>query len=406
MHQFEFTARNQDGQAVSGSRLAPSANDLAISLSREELTPICIRPQKSRWVSETKQAIEIHLNPVRAADRVMVCRQLASLLRANVPLSRALKCLADATENPGIRRSLNQVHDAVKSGQELALAMRPHPSLFTPLAISLVQAGEQIGRLDQAFEQIASNLERQLETQRNVWTALRYPILVVSALLVALTLINTLAVPAFARVFARLDVPLPTPTKILIASSDFMIQYGPALLALTLLGIVLAKASYRTRPGRIAWDRHLLKVPFLGNILHMCMLSRFCHSLAMITRAGVPLMTGMRVTAEVTDNHFVRQRIRRMTGALSQGDNLGGAAARTHLFSPLVIQMISVGEEAGTVDELMQRAGDYYESEARYRAQRLSDALQPALLIGLGLLISFVALGVFMPMWSLMDGYL
>lgn len=406
MNRFEFTARTQDGQPVCGTRLAPSANDLAISLSREELTPVRIRPQRSRWFAETKQAIELRLNPIRATDRVMVCRQLASLLRANVPLSRALKCLAEATENPRIRHTLTQVHDAVKSGQEMALAMRPHPTLFTPLAVSLVQAGEQIGRLDQAFEQIATNLERQLETQRNVWTALRYPIFVVSALMVALTLINTLAVPAFARVFARLDVPLPTPTRILIASSDFMIQYGPLLLTLALLAVVLAKASYRTGPGRIAWDRHLLKVPFLGPILHMCMLSRFCHSLAMITRAGVPLMAGMQVTAEVTDNHHVRQRIRRLNGALAQGDNLGSAAARTRLFSPLVIQMISVGEEAGTVDELMQRAGDYYESEARYRAQRLSDALQPALLIGLGLLISFVALGVFMPMWSLMDGYL
>jgi len=405
MTRYHYSGRDAAGQAVGGWMQGASSAAVAERLLADGVVPLKIdssRFDRRRW-SGLMQA-ELGFGP-GDADMIMLCRQMASLLRARVPLARAVLGVRDVTRHPALKRALTRVHESIAAGQDLALAMQQESRVFSRLAVSLVHAGERVGRLDRAFEQIVDHLERERVTRRAVWASLRYPIFVVAAMFVALLVIDSFAMPAFISLFGRLGSELPTATKMLMEITGFVTHVGPFLAA----GVALLLVGLRVLPtwpqARAVLDGARLRLPVIGPITRMCVMARFCRSWAMLLDAGQPVLDALAVTAEVADNQAIRGRLMQLRGKLRRGQSLSEAAQSSGIFDSLVVQMLAVGEVSGQTAGLIRDVGEYYEREASYRALRAADLLQPLMLAALGGLVALLAAGVFLPMWSLMDGY-
>jgi MSHA biogenesis protein MshG len=267
----------------------------------------------------------------------------------------------------------------------------------------MVQVGETTGSLQEVFLQLAIYLEREKDTRDRIKSATRYPIFVVIAIVIAMFIINMFVIPTFARVFAGFKIELPLATKMLIASSNFTVAYWPAILITFIVGVFALRYYVRTPEGRYRWHKMKLGIPVVGKVIYKATLGRFARALAVMMKAGVPLVQGMTVISRAVDNDYISDRIVQMRDGVERGETIARTAAATGMFPPLVIQMISVGEDTGAVDELMFNVADYYEREVDYDITNLSTALQPILITFLSIMVFILALGVFLPMWDLVQ---
>jgi MSHA biogenesis protein MshG len=257
------------------------------------------------------------------------------------------------------------------------------------------------GRLDEVFLRLFHHLEFETTLRQQVKSAMRYPTFVVAAMVVALGVINLLVIPAFASVFAAAGASLPLPTRILMATSQFTIDWGWAMALAAVGGAFALRAWRRTPDGRLRIDAALLHVPVAGKIVRKAMLARFARSFALALRSGVPIEQALSVVAQTVDNQHIARRLDGMRGAVERGDSILRAAASAGVFTPVVLQMIAVGEETGAVDELMDEVAGFYASEVEYELKTLSQQIEPILIVMLGVLVLMLALGVFLPVWDL-----
>lgn len=398
---FAYKARNNRGDSISGEIEAGNADMVASQLLNSDITPITI--------SEVERGEDIFVNirkrmaekPPTLDDLILFCRQMYTLNKAGVPIIRGITGLSENTRNPVLADILRKVVLELESGRELSQAMSYHSDIFPQLVINMVKVGENTGRLDEAFLQLSEYLERDRETRDQVKAALRYPAFVIFAIGVAIGIINYWVIPTFARVFKNMGAELPWQTKILIALSDFTVAYWPLIIGTLLVAIFAGRAYMRTAEGRYRWDKYKLRLPIIGDIIYRATLSRFTRAFAMATHAGVPIIQTLTVVSRAVDNAYIGDRILSMRNGVERGDNLTRTAAATGMFTPLVIQMINVGEETGAVDEMMTEVADFYDREIAYDIKNLSAAIEPILLIFVGIMVLVLALGVFLPMWDL-----
>lgn len=399
MASFRYKGRNGRGEAVAGLMEGTSADAVATHLFNLGITPIDIHgaPAGSRplWLRELGRA------RVDLTDLVLFCRQMHTLLKAGVPIMQALKGLRDSTHNRTLSAVIGQLNEALDAGLDLTGAVRRHPKVFSTLFVALVQIGETSGTLDQSFLQLAGYLERDRETEQRVKSATRYPSFVVVALVIAVFIINIFVIPAFAHVYAGLHAKLPLATRILIASSRLTVRYWYDAVAAVVLTVLGVRSYVRTGGGRYRWHRLRLRLPIIGPILTRALLGRFARALAITIKSGVPLIQGLTVISRAVDNEYVAARILQMRDGIERGETLARAAQATELFPPLVLQMIAVGEESGAIDSLMTEVAEYYEREVDYDLRNLSTAIEPLLVVAMGILVLMLALGVFLPMWDL-----
>lgn len=279
--------------------------------------------------------------------------------------------------------------------------MAAHRGVFPPLMINMVRVGEQTGRLDTVFGELQRNLEFEEGTRRQVKAALRYPTMVIISIAIALVVLNLFVIPAFAKVFANFNAELPLITRALIASSDWMRAWWPLLAGGLLALSVATRAFLKTARGAELWGRWSLRIPLVGEILLKAALSRFSRTLGMSLRAGIPLDQALQAVAGVSDNRYFALQIAAMHERIAQGRSLTLAARGTSLFTPLVMQMITTGEETGRLDEMLEEAADYYEREVAYDVKILGDYVEPLLLVFVSALVLMLALGIFLPMWDM-----
>ncbi len=401
MPTFAYTGRNERGDAIKGTLVAPSPDAVANQLMSSGILPVDIsettdttRTTESRWrrLRQRKPGLD---------DLIQFSRQLYTLMRAGVPIVRALTGLADNVENPRFAEVLREVVLDLEAGHDLATALRQHPELFNDLFVSMVQVGEQTGRLDEALLRLGQYLEREKDTRDRIKSAMRYPIFVIAAISVAMVIINLFVIPVFARIFEKFNAELPWQTQLLLAVSNFSLAWWPHLLVLLLGAVIGARYYVQTETGRLLWDRYKLRLPIIGNIINEALLARFANAFAMSLRSGVPLVQGITVVARAVDNHFVGQRILQMRAGVERGESLTQTAAQTGMFTPLVMQMIAVGEETGAVDEMLENVAEFYDREVEYKLKNLASAIEPVLIIVIGGMVLILALGVFLPMWDL-----
>ena len=400
MPSFQYKARGQRGDAIEGIIEAPSTDLAATRLIDGGLTPIDIHLVEQKVGMQTDIG-ELFPPQVELVDLIQFSRQMHSLLRAGVPILSALNGLASNTRNRTLAKTLGEVIESLEAGRDLSSSLSQHPKVFSVFYVSLVRVGETSGQLEEVFRQLAAYLDREKTTRDQIKSALRYPTFVVAAILVAVVIINVFVVPAFTSIFDRLGGNLPLPTRILVGMSDFTINHWQVLLVGIVLSIAGTRLYVRGDSGRYKWHKLQLRLPLVGKVLYEATLARFARLFALVQRSGIPIVTGLSVVGRALNNDFIEERVLAMRDGIERGESLSNTAASTGIFDSLVLQMLQVGEETGSTDELLQDVADYYDDEVEYAVSKLSSAIEPVLTIALAGLVFLLATGIFLPMWDL-----
>lgn len=397
---FRYKARGTHGDAVEGTIDAGSTDAAATRLMEGGLTPVDIHLQVD---SKSLQAglNELFKPNVETADLIQFSRQMHSMLRAGIPIFRAVTALAATTVNTTLKMTLERVGESLEAGRALSESLGQHPDVFSVFYVSMVRVGETSGQMEHVFQQLAYYLDREKQTRKKIKSALRYPVFVISAIFVALGIISIFVIPAFADMFKSFGAELPLPTRILMAISDFMINYWAIILAGIVLSVIGVRSWVNTEDGCYRWDKVMLSLPLTGPVVYKALLARFSHLFSMSLSAGVPLITSLTVVSHALNNRFLEERILGMRSGIEQGNALSMVAASSGIFDPLVMQMLAVGEESGTINELLGEIAEYYDREVEYATERLSASIEPILTLIIGALVLVMAMGVFLPMWDL-----
>lgn len=411
MPHFSFKGRDTGGSLVTGQLQAASINEAATALFGREITPIDIREQRKSLKeraagTEGKSSVAafnrvLQSNKVGIEELIIFSRQMYSLTKAGMPLDRALRGLEASISNVPMKEVLRDLSQQLEKGMDLSGAFARHPKVFSQLYLSIVHVGENTGRLDLAFEQVGKYLELERNTSKQIKSATRYPIFVLSAIAIALTIIMIFVIPVFAETFSKLSAELPWQTVLLIDISEFFIGYWPYMLGVGVISYVAFKRWLATAAGRKQWDHYKLGFPLVGDIFERIALSRFSRTFAMMMKAGVPIVQSLAVIARAVGNAWIGESVSRMGEGISKGESLYLTALKSGMFSPLVLQMIAVGEESGNVDGLLQEVADFYDAEVEYDLKRLGSAIEPVLIVFIAGMVLILALGVFLPIWDL-----
>ena len=397
---FKYKARGNHGDAIEGTIDAGSTDAAAARLLDSGLTPVDIHLHIEKR-SLHSGFNELFKQKVESNDLIQFSRQMHSMLRAGVPIFRAVTSLETTTANQSLRETLQQVGDSLETGRSLSDALSHHPDIFSVFYVSMVRVGETSGHLEDIFQQLAFYLDREKQTRKKIKSALRYPMFVITAIAVAIGIISLFVIPAFADMFESFGAELPLPTQILMGISDFMVAYWTLLLAGITVLLVGLRTYINTEDGRYRWDKFKLGIPLTGAVVNKALLARFSHLFALSLHSGVPLITALTVVARALNNSFLENRILGMRNGIEQGKALSMVAASSGIFDPLVMQMLAVGEESGTVTELLEEIAGYYDREVEFATERLSASIEPILTVIIGGLVLVMAMGVFLPMWDL-----
>jgi len=402
MTSYAWKGRDPQGDLVQGVSDAATENAVADQLLAIGVSPLSIAP-KSETLAPTPASLweALRTPPVNDEDLLLLSRQLYTLQKAGVPLLRSLAGLQSSTDKRAVAAVLGDLRASLDQGRELATAMARHPKVFNSFYVAMIRVGELTGRLTEAFQRLAEHIEFELDVRGRIKQALRYPTTVMIAICIAMVVINVFVIPTFANVFAQFKTELPLMTRVLLGVSAFTISHGWLLVLGGMAGLWSLRSWLATPEGRYTWDKWLLKLPVAGPIVLKGTLARFARSFAMAERSGVPVSTAMSVSARTLDNAFIRRRIEQMRDGIERGESLSRCAAAAGVFTPIVLQMIAVGEETGELDTLLLEIASMYERETGYEIKGLSASLEPLLLTVIGALVLVLALGVFLPLWSL-----
>ncbi len=399
MPYFAYKGRNARGELVQGVLESASQGTLADQLLAGGVTPLDIRPGKDP--SDRFGFGRLFEEKVGPIDVMLFSRQLYTLLKAGVPIVRALVGLRDSAVNPAFRRLLGEVRESLESGRELSMSMSRHPQVFSPFYLSMVRVGEMTGMMDEIFLRLFHHLEFEQFMRSQVKSALRYPTFVVIVMVVAILVINLFVIPPFAKVYKGFNAKLPFMTEMLIGFSNFVLATWPFLLAGLAAAVFGFRAWVATKSGRWQWDRLKLRIPIAGAIVQKATLARFARSFALAAKSGVPIVQAMGVVASTVDNVFIAGKVDKMRESIERGESVLRTAIASAVFTPVVLQMIAVGEESGALDDLMQEVADMYQRDVEYDLKNLGAQIEPILIVFLGVLVMILALGVFLPIWDL-----
>ncbi|BDM63087.1 MSHA biogenesis protein MshG [Shewanella sp. NFH-SH190041] len=397
---FSYRGRDGQGALVQGELDAASENAAADILLQRAIIPLELTELKVRKKFEISGLFR---RGVSLEELQIFTRQMYSLTRSGIPILRAIAGLSETTHSQLMKDTLRDITDQLTAGRSLSSAMNQHQDVFDPLFVSMIHVGENTGRLEDSFLQLAGYIEREQETRKRIKSAMRYPTFVLIAISIAMVVLNVFVIPKFAAMFARFNAELPLPTRILIATSDFIIGYWP-LVIMIIAGVITAiRFWHHTEKGEKQWDRWKLRLPAVGSIIERSTLSRYCRSFAMMLTAGVPMTQALSLVADAVDNAYMHDRIVAMRKGIEAGESMLRVSNQSQLFTPLVLQMVAVGEETGQIDQLLNDAADFYEGEVDYDLKNLTAKLEPILIGIVAGIVLVLALGIYLPMWDMLN---
>ncbi|CAI4148773.1 MSHA biogenesis protein MshG [Alteromonas macleodii] len=406
MPQFKYAGKSTQGGPQKGVIEAASAQAAAQTLLSQNIVPLTIVESKKRSAENEGDGFDItrlFQQKVGLDEMIIFSRQMYSLLKAGIPIIRAIKGLSENASHKRFQEILKDIADQLEQGRSLSSSMAKYEKVFTRLTISVVVVGENTGKLDDVFLQLALYFEREQETRKRIKSALRYPTFVLIALAIAMFILNLFVVPVFTQMFERFDTELPIMTRVLIGTSNFFVNYWWLLIIVIVGGVFAVKQYVNSTNGRLKWDKFKLKLPVVGSIIERSLLSRYSRSFSMILRAGVPLTAGLSLTADAVDNAHMQKRIKEMRQGIEKGESLLRVSKNSELFSTLVLQMIAVGEETGRLEPLLEESADYYEREVDFDLKSLTAKIEPILIGFVAVMVLILALGIFTPMWNMMS---
>ena len=407
MPYFAYKARNARGELLTGILEGTDSGAVADQLFGSGATPIEINPSgKGPAARDGAEGLEglwarLSTRTVTSMDVQLFSRQIYTLLKSGVPIMRGLAGLQESAINKSFARVIKDLRESLDSGRELSVAMARHPAVFTPFYLSMVRVGEMTGRLEEVFLRLFDHLEFDRDMRERVKTALRYPSFVIVAMIIAMVIVNMFVIPSFSTVFKQFGAELPLMTRILIGTSQFTVDYWP-VMAGTAAGAIAGFLKWtHTAKGRLAWDRYKLRLPIAGKIIHKATMARFARSFSLSMRSGVPIVQALSVVSQTADNAWLSSRIEGMRDGVERGESILRTSIAANVFTPIVLQMIAVGEESGSLDELMDEIAQMYEREVDYELKTLSSQIEPILITFLGVMVLVLALGIFLPIWDL-----
>jgi MSHA biogenesis protein MshG len=398
---FSYKGRTARGELVTGRIDGESTDNVAARLFSTGVTPVEIQPAGADSTGTTSFLRKLGIGKVQTNDLVMFTRQMYTITKSGIPLLRGLRGLVSSTHNEMLRDALEDVLTSLESGRDLSTSFGRHPKIFPTLYVSIVRVGEATGTLDKSFLRLTEHLAQDKEMQERVKGAMRYPVIVMITITIAMAFLTTFIIPKFAPIFAALGNNIPLPTRIIMGASDIARNHWGILLGGAVAITLFVQHLLSTTRGRFQWDRIKLKLPAVGRLTHEAILARLSRSLSISLSAGMPMIQTLAVVARSTGNAFMTEKVLRLRDNVERGEPLSRAAAATGMFSPLVLQMMAIGEETGELSELLDEAAGFYEREVDHALKNLSSAIEPILIVAVGGMVLLLALGIFLPMWEM-----
>jgi type II secretory pathway component PulF len=399
---FSYKARDRQGAMITGTLEGSDRATIETNLDRMGLIPIN--------VSQTKGPPSFRLadigsifQQVTSQDLIVFSRQLATLFAAGIPLTRALSTLESQAANPKFKGVVKNIRDDIEGGSTLANAFSKHPKVFSELYVGMVEAGEAGGILESVLERLAFMLEKTSENRAKVRSATLYPKIVIGAIILATAFLLWFVVPKFAQLYANFNVPLPLPTRMLIAISNFFQSFWYMVLITIIAVYVVVKFYKSTESGRYNWDRLSLRIPVFGPLVLKSIMSRFARTLGSLYKSGLPIIQSLDIVSRAVENTVITKAIKTIEVDVRAGKDISEPMTDTRLFPPMVIQMVAVGEETGALDEMLEKVAQYYDQEVDSAIRNLTTTLEPILLAFIFGMVLFLALAIFLPMWDLVS---
>src|SRR5213595_1390007 len=395
MPDYKYQGTSRCGSSVSGVMTAANKTELAGILKRQQITA----------TKMTEKGKEFNIptfgGGVNAKELAIFTRQFSVMIDAGLPLVQCLEILASQQENKFFQKILAGTRAQVEGGATLSAAMRTSPKVFDPLYVNMVEAGETGGILDTILQRLSAYIEKNVKLQRAVKSAMVYPVGVISVAGAVITLLLWKVVPIFATLFAGLGVELPLPTRIVIGLSNFIGSYFGLLILVGFVGSIFAlKAWYGTTQGKYALDSLLLKLPVLGLLMRKIAVARFTRTLGTLISSGVPILEGLDITARTAGNAVVERALVKVRKSLEEGKSLTEPLKEAEVFPGMVTQMIAVGEQTGAMDAMLQKIADFYEEEVDAAVKDLLTALEPIMIVFLGLVVGGVVISMYLPLFT------
>ncbi|RYY75996.1 MAG: type II secretion system F family protein [Gammaproteobacteria bacterium] len=398
---FQFKGRNADGRLINGQVEAASTDAAANQLLGRGITPVSMEEELLKLSLKEKIERATNSGKVETVELIMFARQMYSISKSGIPLVKGLRGLSASMRNYAFQQALDDIIARLETGVELSNAMRFHPKIFNNLFVSMISVGENSGRLDLVFKQLSDYMERDLNTSKSIKSALRYPSFVLLAISIAMTIINLKVIPAFADMFANFGAELPLPTRILLAVSDFFVAYWLYMLVAIIGGGAWFVNYIKTPDGSRWWGKKKLGIIIVGDIVERASLARYARSFSLMLSAGLPISNALELCARAIDNNYLGDKIRGIRTGIERGEGLYQTHLVSGMFTPLVLQMISVGEESGQVDTLLTEVAEFYEREVEYDTKLLGDRIEPLMIVIMAGFVTILALGIFLPMWDM-----
>ncbi len=397
---FKYRVRDKSGKSIAGTIDAPNVQMAGDQLYTLGYLPISIE-EIGEAISLDLSALLTRFQKVKLDELIVFSQQLSTLYKAGLPLLSGLESITQEVKNKKFKMTLEEVRKQIEGGSTLHGAMSKYPEVFSTIYINMVRAGETSGMLGEALDRFITLSDRELGTQQRVKEATRYPKIVILSLTVAFAVLLTFVIPRFAQIFAQFKTPLPLPTRIMIGINTVFQNYWYLVLG-AIFGIpILLKRYLRTESGRYFWDRLKLRIPVFGPIFLKIALSRFAYTFAMLNRSGIPILQTLEITSTTINNINLSQSIEEISRNVREGRSLADSMRETEKFTPLIIQMVSVGESSGTLESMLMRITEYYDIEVDNSIKKMSTYIEPFLTLFLGVVVLFLALAVFLPWWNM-----
>ena len=395
MPQFTYTARAGNGDLRQATIDAPSRDDVIRQLRQLRLNVIKI--------DEGGATKKKRMGRIKMRDIVIFTRQFSTMINSGLPLVQALDILATQSENPALKDTTRQVVFDVESGNTVADALRKHPKAFTELYVNMVAAGEAGGILDTILMRLAVFMEKNDALVRKVKGAMIYPGVIMSVAAIAITVLLIFVIPTFSSMFASANIPLPLPTRIVIEMSNLLKHYWWVLVGAISGGVVLLRRYYATPAGKLAIDRLMLQMPVLGDVLRKSAVSRFTRTLGTLISSGVSILDGLEITAKTSGNRVIQDAIMESRASIAGGETIAAPLKKSQVFPPMVISMISVGEQTGGLDEMLTKIADFYDEEVDAAVSGLLALMEPVMIVFLGVVVGGMVIAMYLPIFDMVN---
>ena len=401
MPKFSYRAITEDGTTTTGEIEADSAEKASTMLASQGFIPTRVKEERAAVSGAQLGRFFESISPIKAPEIILFTKQFNTLIRAGVPMLSLLKVLEEQTEHPQLRKILGTIHQDIKEGSSLHEAFRKHPKAFSALYCNMLKAGEASGALNEVLDRLTYIIEHEHRVKSDIKSAMTYPIIVVCFLFVAFFVLLTGVIPRFVNIFKSAGLKLPLPTQICMLLYNFMVQYWYIGISVVAVGGVALYFYLRTDNGKYVFYTAVMKLPILGPLFIKSAISRFASIFSILQASGIDILQVMDILSETIGNAAISRELTGIRSRLAEGHGIAGPLSSAKYFTPMLINMVAIGEESGNLEELMQDVAQHYDSEVEYAMKRLSEAIGPMLTIGLAAVVGFFATAIFLPMWDL-----